>query len=132
MVRVAVYFSKAPASSRAFLPTRAIAPARPPAITDKAAKLGLMALKSNIILKRKDSLNWLVEYLIKQNDYENVIVVYDKMIKIEPDNLALLPNLATAYALSGQKEKAIETDNLLLEKDPNSKPMVDAFIQSLK
>ena len=54
------------------------------------------------------------------------------MIKIEPDNLALLPNLATAYALSGQKEKAIETANLLLEKDPNSKPMVDAFIQSLK
>ena len=48
------------------------------------------------------------KYLLEQK-YEEAIVVFNKAIEIEPQNIVLYERLAYAYSLQGNEEKMLET-----------------------
>ncbi len=99
---------------------------------DLAAPLGLKSVQNGLSIADSKELGWLINYYVKQHDAPTIVFLYEYSVSLEPTNLTLLPQLAAAYANNGQKEKAIETANLLKQKDPTSAPGVDAFIQSLR
>jgi O-antigen ligase len=98
---------------------------------DEAAELGYHAIVYGLHINNTNSLMWLTEHLTAKEDYLKLARTYEYVYKINQD-LSILPNLAATYAATGNKTKAIETANLLLQKDPSSKPAVEAFIQSIK
>ncbi|MCX6715036.1 MAG: O-antigen ligase family protein [Candidatus Uhrbacteria bacterium] len=100
-----------------------------------AAPLGIKALQANMFtIYTASDLDWLIFYYQSRPDVESkklTVYLFELGCKIEPKNLLLLPELATAYAKNNQKEKAIETANLLMQKDPSTTKAATAFIQSL-
>lgn len=72
-----------------------------------------------------------ITYFASQEQYEEVVALYKALTRLNPDELSYLANLAAAYAKTGQTQKAIETAQLLLERDPASAPAVEAFLESL-
>ena len=98
---------------------------------EKAVDVAMKSLEYELQLNNSIGLNWLINYFVEKNDHKKVVYLYKKAVKFEPQNFELLPKLAAAYANNGQKEKAIETANLLLQHDPKSRQEVEMFIQSL-
>ncbi|TAL50349.1 O-antigen ligase family protein [Patescibacteria group bacterium] len=68
---------------------------------------------------------------VAHEQYSELVAVYELLVANNPNELPLLANLAAAYAKAGQREKAIETANLLKERDPASAPAVEAFLENL-
>lgn len=101
-----------------------------------AAPLGIQALHTNALsLKSATELEWLFQYYKSKQDSEsikNLMYLHEQAVDIEPDNLPLQIKLAEAYAKNGEKEKAIETANILLKRAPESKTQIDAFIKLLQ
>lgn len=72
-----------------------------------------------------------VEYFASQGEYETVIMLYQQLIELNPNEFSYLANLAAAYVQAGQIEKARETALKLREQDPASVASVEAFLESL-
>lgn len=99
---------------------------------DQAAEYGLKAIQRGITLTSAETFLWMAEYFAEQGRYEDVVSVYKKAVRVEPDNFQLLPGLAAAYAASGDIESAIQTAELLRAMDPDSNDAVEAFLESLQ
>ncbi|MBI4256890.1 O-antigen ligase family protein [Candidatus Uhrbacteria bacterium] len=72
-----------------------------------------------------------IAFYVANARYDDLVAVYELLVVNNPDELPLLANLAAAYAKAGQTHKAIETANLLKERDPASASAVDVFLESL-
>lgn len=70
-------------------------------------------------------------YLIR-SDYKNIALLYEEMVKLEPNNALLYTKLAGAYKESGQKTKAKEAALKALELDPSLVQEVEAFLETLE
>lgn len=99
---------------------------------EDALPFGINALKNGVILHNSDDIRWIINEAVKKQDTNLVVYLYEKSIQIDPEKFELLPKLAAAYAMNGQTQKAIETAQILLKKDPSSKQAVEAFIKSVQ
>lgn len=72
-----------------------------------------------------------IDNAASQGEYETVISLYQQLVKLQPDKLSYLANLAAAYAQTGQLERARETALQLKQLDPSSEASVEAFLESL-
>lgn len=100
--------------------------------TEEALPFGIRAIKNGVILHNSDDIRWIINEAVKKQDTNLVVYLYERSIQIDPEKLELLPKLAAAYALNRQTQKAIETAQTLLKKDPSSKQAVEAFIKSVQ
>jgi len=79
------------------------------------------------ILKVQDIVDILPIFELEQN-YQIMIYFYDRIVKIEPDNIDYLAKLAGTYAAMGQNEKAIENAQEIILVNPAAIEQVNQFI----
>ena len=72
-----------------------------------------------------------IALLSKYNDLSGLEKGYLEAIRFEPRNLQWYASLATVYSQLGQKDRAIETANKIIDIDPDSRPDVEQFIKGL-
>ncbi|MBI4435784.1 O-antigen ligase family protein [Candidatus Uhrbacteria bacterium] len=80
----------------------------------------------------KQQVLWFAELLVSFQEFDKIIELYQAWIDENPEDPSLLPNLAAAYAQIGEKEKAIDTANLLKQLDPSQAQAANAFIEALE
>lgn len=86
-----------------------------------------------------------LEYALNQNqktylldlyglakNYSKLIEEYEKLVNSEPENVNWYIKLATAYALNGDKQKALEMAKQIISLAPQIKPEADKFIKDYK
>jgi tetratricopeptide (TPR) repeat protein len=74
----------------------------------------------------------MINYAAQTKDYQTIVRLYNIVINIDPNNPQNYANLATTYALMGNKEKAIESAKKAAEFDPSYKAESDSFIQQVE
>jgi tetratricopeptide (TPR) repeat protein len=72
-----------------------------------------------------------ISLLSQKTDLPRLEEAYSQAIVLEPRNLQWYASLATVYSQLGQKDKAIETANKIIDIDPDSRPDVEQFIKGL-
>jgi tetratricopeptide (TPR) repeat protein len=84
---------------------------------------------------KKDALavyDLLIRYYAAKEDYSRVLDLYLKEVSLDPNNFQLYSGLAATYAKLGQKDKAIEAANKVVELEPAAREDTQKFIESLK
>jgi len=81
--------------------------------------------------KNLDNLKQAVDFYQKIKDTNSLMSVTEEGVKNFPQDTYLWSNLADAYAISGEKERAKETAQKLLELNPELKPQVEKFLKAL-
>ena len=99
--------------------------------TDVGAPYALEAVKDSAHPNSSIELMRFFNYYVDKNEIKNAIRFVVRAIEVEPTNHDLLPQLAAAYAANGQTEKAIETAEKYIEKNPSEKESGKAFINQL-
>jgi len=98
----------------------------------KQSKIDLQAAKEKKYdTESKTSLLQLVEAYLETENYEELIEVHEKLIKLEPDNAQYYATLAYNYKVIGNYEKAEETAEKMLELFPEMKEKVEEFLKTL-
>lgn len=69
---------------------------------------------------------------IKQNQIEEAVKLYERIVVAAPDDLESRAQLATLYTRIEQHEKAAQTYNELLEDDPENIKYQDELVNSLR
>lgn len=64
----------------------------------------------------------------QKQDFQTMIRLYDRVVKIEPENIDFLAKLAGTYAALGQNEKAVETARKIILINPAAVGQVNQFI----
>jgi len=72
---------------------------------------------------------YIIDLYAQLNDYKKIIEHYKIFVEMEPTNIDWYVRLATAYALAGEKEFALETVNKAVEMYPPLKVDADKFIE---
>lgn len=97
---------------------------------DKAlANMGI-AIKKGYVLSENDYLN-LASIYVKKNDFQNLIIVYESLIKLKPDNAQYVASLAVVYSKVGRIDDAVRMARLAAQMDSNFEPEAIRFVQSL-
>ncbi|MDO9399188.1 MAG: O-antigen ligase family protein [bacterium] len=73
----------------------------------------------------------LLNHYVIVKDWKRAIVLYQEYARIQPKDPQVLIDLAIAYKESGNKEKAIETAQKVIELDAQLKESAEKFIKSL-
>lgn len=74
----------------------------------------------------------LIGHYQEAGNTKRVIKLYEQLVKVEPNNINNMIELAKLYANAGLTEKAIGMATAISKKDPTDKQYVDDFIKSLK
>ena len=69
---------------------------------------------------------------VKQNQIEEAIEIYERIVKAVPEDLESQAQLATLYSRINQHEKAAQTWSQLLETDPENIKYQDKLVNSLQ
>ena len=77
------------------------------------------------------ALTQMVDVFVKNNQYKNIIRVYEILAIIQKDNPKWHASLAAAYRETGQYQESRYHALLFLELDPEAKNEVDAFLKTL-
>ena len=72
------------------------------------------------------------EEFVKQNQIEKAIEIYERIVKVLPEDFEYRVQLATLYSRINQHEKASHIWSELLETDPENTKYQDALINSLQ
>ena len=70
--------------------------------------------------------------LVKLNQFEEAIEIYERIVKAAPEDLESRAQLATLYSATDQHEKAAEVYRKLLENDTENTKYLDALVDSLQ
>jgi len=70
-------------------------------------------------------------YIDKQNDWPRVVKLYERLVKMQPDQAVNWVKLAASYERIGEYGKAIEAARKSVELDPTLKDEVEQFINAL-
>jgi tetratricopeptide (TPR) repeat protein len=98
----------------------------------QAGPIAVQSIQHGLSLTNSHAAEWVIHYYQFLHDTKTVVFLYEFSVKTEPNNLDLQVKLAEAYAANGQKDKALETANILLKRAPASKNEIEAFIYSLQ
>jgi len=71
------------------------------------------------------------QIFIKREAWQSVLEVFLIMDEIKPNNIDTFVNIALTYGNLGDKDKAIEWINKVLEIDPTKQEQVNEFINNL-
>ncbi|KPJ56660.1 hypothetical protein AMJ49_04320 [Parcubacteria bacterium DG_74_2] len=82
-------------------------------------------------LESYESLSQLLSAYIKIESYPDLIEIYPKIIKFEPENFQYWASLAVCYKAVGDYENARKAAQKVIELSPESKSNVEAFLKSL-
>jgi O-antigen ligase len=74
----------------------------------------------------------LVNHYAEKEDWPRIIMLYERLTGLSPNDSKVWVNLASLYARVGDKEKAIEAAKKAGELDPSMKDEIDVFIRSLE
>lgn len=99
---------------------------------DDAAMIGYRAILKHVRINTASAILWIADYYAQKQDFEKVVLVYEKAVSVEPENISLLPNLLAAYISNNQREKAIEIAKRIQEKDPDHAAEAKDFINRLR
>jgi tetratricopeptide (TPR) repeat protein len=99
---------------------------------DDAVRVGEQAISEGYQFKLVQEFKWLINYYADQQNYQRVADLYEQAVKLSPEDYQLYASLATVYAKLGEKDKAIQTAQKVVQLNPASQPSVDAFIKSLQ
>ncbi|MCK4781621.1 O-antigen ligase family protein [Candidatus Parcubacteria bacterium] len=91
-----------------------------------------IAKKQGYALESYKSLSQLVSAYIKVESYPDLIEIYPKIIKFEPENFQYWASLAVCYQAVGDYENARKAAQKVIELSPESKPNVEEFLKTLK
>ncbi len=81
--------------------------------------------------KNIDDLKLAASLCTEMNDLPALEKIYINAIDLEPQNLQWYASLATVYSKLGQKDKAVETANKIIEIEPDAKDQVEEFLKGL-
>jgi len=97
---------------------------------EQAALFGLEAVKNKVKLNNIHSLDYFINYFLALNQYDALVILYEKANSMEPNNLDILQKLIIVYAYSGQKHKAAEKAEKYLKQVPSAANEVRNFLNT--
>jgi O-antigen ligase len=89
------------------------------------------SIEYGIYIRTMHEIEVLLPFFQEAKDYKTLEYLYTKILVKEPNEPQWYANLAAVYKELGDKEKAIETVNKILEIDANYLEQVQAFIDAL-
>ena len=97
---------------------------------DKALVAMAMAIKKGYGLSENDYLN-LASIYVKNNDFQNLVAIYENLVKLKPTNAQYMASLAVVYAKVGRIDDAVAQARLAAQVDVNFTPEAKRFVESL-
>lgn len=85
----------------------------------------------NFYNPREEDFARLINAYVKINDLERIVWVYERMIRISPNNPQHYASLATAYAQVGRIEEAVAMARKAVQVDPSFESDARIFLNSL-
>lgn len=73
----------------------------------------------------------LVNIYMKQNDFQNIVSLYEQLVKLQPNSPQYHASLATAYAQIGKIDEAVTEAKIAAKLDPSFEPEAKKFVESL-
>ena len=89
------------------------------------------SIEYGIYIRTMNEIEVLLPFFQEAKDYNTLEYLYTKILVKEPDQPQWYASLAAVYKELGEKEKAIETVNKILEIDANYLEQVQEFIDAL-
>jgi O-antigen ligase/tetratricopeptide (TPR) repeat protein len=99
---------------------------------DLAAETAEKAFSIGYHFKLVREFRWLINYYADKENYQRVRELYEQAIDLSPDDYQLYASLATVYAKLGENQKAILAAQKVLQLNPESKALVEAFLKALQ
>lgn len=95
---------------------------------------GLVELEKgkNYGIAYKDNIQYLIDVYAQVKQYNKIPELYEKLIKLEPDNYGYYANLAATYAELGNKTKSIEYIKKAVDLNPALQAEAEQFIKDYK
>ena len=97
---------------------------------DKALVAMAMAIKKGYGLSENDYLN-LASIYVKNNDFQNLVAIYENLVKLKPTSAQYMASLAVVYAKVGRIDDAVAQARLAAQVDVNFTPEAKRFVESL-
>ena len=97
---------------------------------DKALVAMATAIKKGYGLSENDYLN-LASIYVKNNDFQNLVAIYENLVKLKPTNAQYMASLAVVYAKVGRIDDAVAQARLAAQVDVNFTPEAKRFVESL-
>ncbi len=88
------------------------------------------AMQHEYMLAENDYLN-LASVYVKRNDISHLVIIYEALIKLVPNNPQYHASLAVVYARLGNIDMAVEQAKEAAKADPKFEPEARSFIQGL-
>jgi len=76
-------------------------------------------------------LDLLINYFVGKNDYNILIILYNRKVSLQSEDAKLRAQLAAVYAKLGQNDKAYDSVMKAVELDSNLKETADKFLEML-
>ncbi|HZZ99725.1 MAG TPA: tetratricopeptide repeat protein [Candidatus Paceibacterota bacterium] len=73
----------------------------------------------------------LVDIYVQRNDYQDLVMIYENLIKINPNNVQYHVSLALSYAKIGRIDDAVAQAHQAADLDPSYEQAARQFVQSL-
>ena len=89
------------------------------------------ALQEGYNPRSVQEIDWMAQAYVKQGDYAKAAVIYEQIVKIDPENLNGYWQLAQVYAKLGKKSEAIQIAKVISTYDPSRKSEIEAFITEI-
>jgi len=99
---------------------------------EKAVQLAESVLATGYIPRQAREVEWLGQYYMDKKDINNSIRIYSLAVQADPNNVNDYFALAQAYAMGGQKDKALQIARALLQTNPANAAQIQQFIDSLQ
>jgi tetratricopeptide (TPR) repeat protein len=64
-------------------------------------------------------------------DYQNLLIIFERLVSINPSDVQYHSSLAFIYAKLGEYDEARQEAAIVLQLSPQSKPNIDAFLKTL-
>ncbi len=98
----------------------------------KAALSEIELAESHGYSFNRDQELYVLDLYAEEKNYAKVIAGYTKLLEAEPENVTWYVRLATAYALAGDKPKALEIVDRVVKFFPTIKGEAEKFIKQYK
>ncbi len=91
-----------------------------------------LALDKEYSISNLEQATQMAQFAAKNKDYATMARLYEVIINLDPNKAENYGNLATAYALLGDKDKAIKNARKAAELDPSYQAELDTFIKQVE
>ncbi len=96
---------------------------------EEAIKLVEELLDKSYPFTSPAALSWTLDYYKKQNNFDRVVQVYEKIIALDPKTPAWYASLVEAYSQAGKKSEASALAARLISQDASLKQVLEKYLQ---